>query len=479
MPGRLEPFEPWLPPRLTQFLRRQAQRWHGRRSPRAGEPLPTFAPEEIDAISELFCTVGTAPGGPWDRLRHAHMPLPDWFRQGLDPWGAEYRAQQERLWQLITGVNRPYSAEADESEVYGEGVDAIRQPAYYMRRDVEAIGSASDHVLATGMLLKHSGLLAGDLALEYGAGFGQTALALARLGVHVDTVDISRGFCRWVQEQADFFRVPLKAHQGPFGFNPRPGQHYKLIWFYESFHHCWDFERVVPLLAAMLADGGRVILGGEPVFEQPYAAVPYPWGVRLHSEVAAVMRRTRWMELGFTEAFLFELFARSGFSGRRVDCEPSLFGKLYIFERPPRPRPGAAATRWDFSSGRLHTQVGVVEGSEVVANGVAGFLAYGPYEPVAAGDGWAEVRFDPKAAHGGRVLVEVVSTHGQTVHSARWFDLGAVTEPTLWLSFTLTEPVDALQVRVTTEAPTRARLMSVGWTHDDNARGLAGKVPSE
>jgi hypothetical protein len=55
--------------------------------------------------------------------------------------------------------------------------------------------------------------------------------------------------------------------------------------------------------------------------------------VRLHSDVAAVMRMQRWFELGFTEAFLFELFARNGFVGRRIDCEPSLFGRLYVFER--------------------------------------------------------------------------------------------------------------------------------------------------
>ena len=30
--------------------------------------------------------------------------------------------------------------------------------------------------------------------------------------------------------------------QGRFGDNPRPGQRYELIWFYESFHHCLDFQ---------------------------------------------------------------------------------------------------------------------------------------------------------------------------------------------------------------------------------------------
>lgn len=336
MPGRLDPFEPYLPPMLFRFLREQAQRWR-----KAGGQPPgavTFGPDDIEEIRRLLCTVGTNLGTPWDRLRHAHMPLPDWFRHDLDPWGSEYRAQQERLWKLITGMDRPYDPDADESEVYAvDSTDAIRQPAFYMRRDVEAITSASDHVLATGMLLKHAGLVPGEHALEYGAGFGQTALALARLGVNVDTVDISANFCRWVQEQADFFRVPLRAHRGHFGMNPRPGERYKLIWFYESFHHCLDFQQVVPQIESLLAEGGRIILGGEPIMEQENAAVPYPWGVRLHSEVVAVMRHTRWFELGFSEAFLYELFARSGLVGRRIDCGPSLWGRLYVFERPAKP----------------------------------------------------------------------------------------------------------------------------------------------
>ena len=52
-----------------------------------------------------------------------------------------------------------------------------------------------------------------------------------------------------------------------------------------------------------------MILGGEPIVEKEYDAVPYPWGVRLHSEVVAVVRQQHWFELGFSEDFLYWLFA--------------------------------------------------------------------------------------------------------------------------------------------------------------------------
>jgi len=306
------------------------------RAQASGLPDPArFKADEIEEICRIYSQIGSGEGGPWDRYRHAHMVLPDWFQPGLDPWGEAYAAQQHRLWALIVGVERSYAVESDEQDFGWDKADPIRLPGYYQRRDPLAIASASDHVLATGMLLKHCKLKAGDRALEYGAGFGQTALALARLGVNVDTVDISPRFCDFVRQQAEHFQVPLHPHLGLFGLNPRPGERYQLIWFYESFHHCVDFLNVVSQLGAHLAEGGRIILAGEPIVEKEYDAVPYPWGVRLHSEVVAVMRQTRWFELGFSEAFLFDVFKRAGFAGQRIDCEPSLFGRLYVFERGP------------------------------------------------------------------------------------------------------------------------------------------------
>jgi len=318
--------------RRPSLARRVLRRIRGK-APEVAEPQ-MFEAADIDALVQVYVRTWAVEGGDWDQYRHAHMRLPEWFHLGLDPLSEAYRDQQMRLWQLITGVQRPYAAEQDEIEEAGwSGVDPVRQPGYYQRRDPGAVVAASDHMMATAMLLKHSGLKAGDRALEYGAGFGQTALALARLGVEVDTVDISATFCELVRRQGEHFQVPLTAHHGVFGMNPRPEQRYRLIWFYESFHHCLEFRDVVAHMAQMLERGGRVILGGEPIVEREYEAVPYAWGMRLHSEAVVAMRRNRWCELGFSEVFLFELFMRSGFAGRRVDCEPSPFGRLYIFER--------------------------------------------------------------------------------------------------------------------------------------------------
>ena len=311
--------------------------------PESAAEASYFQPEDIDRICETYFKEGSGPGTPWDALRHAHLRLPGWFRHGLDPLGEAYAAQQHRLWHLISGVEVAYDPDVHEKEDPLENVDPVRRPGYFIRRDPAAIASAADHVLATGMLLKHCGLKAGDWALEYGPGFAQTALALARMGVNVDTVDVSATFCDHVRRQAEFFQVPLTAFKGRFGSSPRPGQKYRLIWFYESFHHCLDFQQVVLQLREHLAEDGKVILGGEPVFERENDAVPYPWGIRLHSEVCAVVRRRHWFEMGFSEVFLFGLFRSAGLAGRRIDCEPSLFGRLYVFEPQPGTRKNMTA----------------------------------------------------------------------------------------------------------------------------------------
>ncbi len=300
---------------------------------REKQEAPTFGVEDIAAVTQAYYHQGDSAEArqAWAAYQDAHLRLPVGFDHRLDPWSPAYLDQQLKLWQVMAGVAVDYEPETHEADVGWDAVDPVRQPGYYVRRDERAIATASDHWLATGMLLKHCGLKAGDRALEYGAGFGQSALALARMGVQVDTVDISARFCDYVAQQAAFFQVPLTPHRGRFGHHPRPGERYQLIWFYESFHHCLDFASVVPRLARMLAPDGRLILGGEPIVETPNAAVPYPWGMRLHSEVAAVVRATRWCELGFTESFLLELFARSGLKGERINCEQSDFGRLYLF----------------------------------------------------------------------------------------------------------------------------------------------------
>src|SRR5262249_38732312 len=157
-------------------------------------------------------------------------------------------------------------------------------------------------------------LRAGDRALEYGAGFGQIALALARLGVEVHTVDINPAFCDVVSKLAKRYSVNLSSKVGRFGEAPSDApESYDLIYFYESFHHCLEFPALIERMKRLLSAKGRIILAGEPIVADDSALVPYPWGIRLDGECVAVIHQRGWMELGFRESFLMSLFVRSGF----------------------------------------------------------------------------------------------------------------------------------------------------------------------
>lgn len=289
-----------------------------------------FKMDDIELIAETYKKFRT-PGSIWDNFRDKHLILPDWFQSDLNPLSDEYFAQQMRLWKAISAVDRAYVPSVDEAEELIGNVDATRYPGFYTWRHDRAIEAASDHVLAVGMLMKHSGLQPGMWALEYGAGFAQAALALARMGVNVDTVDISKAFCGYVKEQADFFRVSLTPFNALFGDNPRGDQKYDLIWFYESFHHCVEFKTVLGKLRNHLTPDGKILLVGEPIGKRENCAVPYPWGLRLESEVVAVIRNLHWFELGFSEDFVVNLFVNYGYEAEFIDCPMSIYGQIYSF----------------------------------------------------------------------------------------------------------------------------------------------------
>jgi 2-polyprenyl-3-methyl-5-hydroxy-6-metoxy-1,4-benzoquinol methylase len=311
-----------------------------------------FTVNDAELIAQTISLHDIVHGSPWDNFRVANMRLPEWFVTGLDPLSEEYMHQQLKLWSLLTRQERPYTPEIDEKEAPLPEFDVIRRPGYYIRRDTETVRLAADQIIAMGMILKHSGVHPGSRALEYGAGFGQAALALARLGISVDTVDISSTFCGFVRKQAEFFQVPLTPFEGRFGWNPRGEQKYDLIFFYEAFHHCADFRSVVHDLKRHLAPNGRVLLVGEPISRTENRYLPYPWGLRLDAEPIAQVRRFGWLELGFTEDFLLRLFTDTGFTAERIECAPSIHGTGYIFKH--RGQKLQLAEQWftdDFDAG--------------------------------------------------------------------------------------------------------------------------------
>lgn len=269
------------------------------------ETPPVFTLDQIDEI-----WAGLHDPKRAVQCKRSVLGLPEDFDPGLDPDSEAWRDQQLVLWSRITG-RTDYDPARDEDTPEIPRMDAVLRPSFYATRQTGIVG---DHLIAMGQLLKRADLRPGARVLEYGAGFGQIALAFARTGIKAETVDVNPAFCAVVSQLAERYQVDLTAHVGTFGHNPagEPAA-YDVIYFYESFHHCLDFRAVLPRLKAMLKPGGRILMAGEPIFAAPHPTLPYAWGIRLDGECVAVMRQRGWMELGFQEDYLLKVFAEAGF----------------------------------------------------------------------------------------------------------------------------------------------------------------------
>lgn len=300
-----------------------------RRSPQDGHDIIEM--DQLDEAARIF----------EDESRHGELGtktlrLPDWFDFDLRPDEPAFRQQQLRLWEEITGRRNYDPGVHEDSPEIGE-CDAWRRPAFYAWGNARIAG---EQIAAMGLILLHSGIRPGNRVIEYGAGFGQNSVALARLGAKVETVDISPGFCSAVRTQAERFEIDLSAFLGPFGYNPAGEEGaYDLILFYESFHHCFEFPTVIPQLEKMLAPGGKIILAGEPVFRDAAPAMPIEWGIRLEWQNVAVMRIRGWMELGFREHYLTRQLMNSGFLWKHHVLPGMGPANLYEFKRWTDPIP--------------------------------------------------------------------------------------------------------------------------------------------
>ncbi|WP_174450747.1 class I SAM-dependent methyltransferase [Azospirillum baldaniorum] len=289
--------------------------------------------DDIPLLTRVFEQTYFAEGTEWDYFARSSLQLPDWFDTKLSPDSQVYAEQQLRLWRTISGREREYEPETDEKEVSLPDVDPVRFPGYYRYRGASAVDQASNHIIATGLILKHSKLKPGDWALEYGAGFGQIALAFTRLGVNVDTVDISSVFCEYVKANANFYETNLTPHKGKFGDMPRgPSHKYDMIYFFEAFHHSLNFHELIGRLKRALTPNGKILLCGEPIWRNPTAAIPYEWGLRLDAETVVVTRSRGWMELGHGAEYLCALFHKHGFKSSYYECPTTNLGHLYVFE---------------------------------------------------------------------------------------------------------------------------------------------------
>lgn len=226
----------------------------------------------------------------------------------LDPFSDEYRGLAMELYRALSKRRDNYIPVRDEQSHMDVAIDPWQSLPPWGFRKTALIAEFFESWAQIFRLLE---INEHGRVLEYGSGSGQLLLWLARAGLRVFGADIDAASLEVTRRQAEVFGVDVQLEQAQFG-EGFTGERFDRIIFFESFHHAWDFDRLLTRLHDRLTPGGRLIFCGEPIVERPTAGIPFPWGPRLDALSIFCMRRWGWMELGFNHDFFIQSLQRTG-----------------------------------------------------------------------------------------------------------------------------------------------------------------------
>ena len=295
--------------------------------PPTGEQPTSRVVRTLEQLDVIMREIDAAAAISDDELRRVfktfRMELPT--ASGIDPASEEYRTRQLELYQWLHGS--PYSVKNEASPFDVE--PAIVKPFPYYTESAETVGN---QLIAIGHLIKHLALKPRSRVLEFGAGWGNTTIALARMGHQVTVIEIEPNFVKLIKERASRDGLDVNVMQGDFFDCTILTSQFDAVLFYESFHHCADHRALIPLLDRLTAFGGIIMFAAEPILEE----FPLPWGLRLDGKSLWAIRRMGWMELGFKESYFRQLMDDNGWVLRKEVAADTPWGTVFIASRKTR-----------------------------------------------------------------------------------------------------------------------------------------------
>jgi 2-polyprenyl-3-methyl-5-hydroxy-6-metoxy-1,4-benzoquinol methylase len=223
-----------------------------------------------------------------------------------DPFSAEYMEFQMALYRRLSG--KSYVPENEKTKFDVAAAD--RRPFPYYTGSCRTSGFFT---MGVGFLLYSMDLAPGARVLEFGAGWGNTTLAMAMIGLDVTAVDIEPDFCDLLRLRAKRQELDIKVVNADFMWAETVTEPYDAVLFFECFHHCSDHRRLLAALDSAVKPGGRVYFAAEPIVPD----FPLPWGLRMDGESLWAIRQNGWLELGFNENYFREALARAGWSAEK------------------------------------------------------------------------------------------------------------------------------------------------------------------
>lgn len=360
---------------------------------------------ELDSLMEEFREgYKVSYDEAYRRFRDVSLAPPDDLPS--DPLSPEYADRIMDLYRLISG-RKEYGVQNERSE-FNVDERTYRPFPFYTKN----LSLASTHFTLIGQLFAMMDVPAGSDILEFGFGWGHTTLSLAMLGYSVTAVDIEDCFCELVRRRAEMFKVDVDIVNSDFLWVETTDKKFDAVVFFECFHHCWEFQRLLKSLHRVMKPGGKIYFGAEPINEQ----FTIPWGTRLDGEALFVARGGGWMELGFHSNFFADLLSYTGWRGRCISPH-------FWFATSAAEAVEPIVLQGDDT--RLGTVIGTKgDGAIKVAYDAApdarGYALYGPYLPLTAGTYDVTIELDPGAS-------AVENAHVDAVAESGTLDLGGRT----------------------------------------------------
>lgn len=286
---------------------------------------PVDSPKIISSLKELDTFLEEAREAENDdALRNVFKKFQMIFPYDLpnDPFSKEYRDQQFKFYEFLAG--KPY-AEVNEESVFDVEV-AVANPFPFSTGSSETVGN---QLMAVGHIIKTMKLPIGSKVLEFGPGWGNTTLQLARTGFLVTAIDVESRFVELIAKRAKQKQVELDVRLGTFDFVYETDEQWDAVLFFECFHHCADHIKLIKGLDNVVKPGGKVIFAAEPITD----ALTMPWGFRLDGESLWAIRSHGWCELGFTESYFRTVMHDNGWKLSVENCPNTPWGNIFVATR--------------------------------------------------------------------------------------------------------------------------------------------------
>lgn len=293
----------WLPPVVSRQIARHVMPRLGLAEFPQTTPAVVHKARTLAELDEWIARAEQAGLESDDALRRVFASFEFEIDAQLppDPFSEDYRVAQMALYSQISG-RAGYASHAQELTPF-EFDSAVRKPFPYATLSPVTVG---DQLVLQGTFIRQLKLKPGSRIVEFGPGWGNLTLELAKMGMRVTAVDVYPAFGRLIEARAHQLGLEIEVVVADM-LDYRAKEPFDAAIFFESFHHCSDHQRMLVQLRDLVNETGLVAFGSEPIIP-----MRYPWGIRTDGMAAWSIRRHGWLENGFTESYFLEALQRAG-----------------------------------------------------------------------------------------------------------------------------------------------------------------------